>query len=1092
MLVVTFLHSLWQGPAIACCLWTVLRVLPSNWPRLRYAAALSALAVLALAVPVTYTVLGLPEDVITGRSTAASPVTVMPPAIPPITAGVPASSPVNWFVVVLSLWALGALIMLIRLIMDLRMAGRLLAQAREPDEALWRRAQRLRAQARLWRTVRVLVIDHLPSPAVVGVLRPVILMPAAIVCEMSPAHLEAVLLHELAHIRRHDYLINLLQRMLEALLFFNPAIWWISRQIRIEREACCDAFAARKLGEPARMAEAIERSAKLVLPRLAIAMGSDERTLLERVKRLLVPGHRPGVRMNWVSIAGMLCISALLLAGLWRGTTVAVAAAAEAMDSRQRVERVAELQKTHTDEVKKGKARLMGRVVTEDGSPLPNGTQVMGSIRAGNSQIGTQMALRGWEFENEVPAGEVQLAVKAEGFAPTQLQPFYAEPNETYEDILLTLKRGREVRVRLQDEAGQAIAGAKLKAIDHVATFLLDVPSSGDTDADGWVTLRDVSDRPIQLNTEVKGFERAKKEVRFSDEVREERWTLTRAPVVQGRVTAKADGRPVAAARVILASEEGGNSWFPRGDSAQVLSVSGQDGSFTLDTLSRQGSYGLFIEADGFTPYSLLEYSPSSGKLDVAMAPGVVLRGKIVGTADELAKVVSKSNRIEVGQSVQVAPQNSYGGRWQVPVTMRDGAAHFEIRDPYPGEITIAGKTISANKSIDDLNIDLASAPAPKTRRVELRLAVPEGSAPARGTVRIVRNDPNGTGRYREWTQVPVENGAVMFDVVAGENFQVESHGLVGYWVKEKDSIRVPDEAGVFQKAIVTMPAGAISGTVTESDGTPIDASIWSVVVDMSSVPPQDRPQFQPTNAIGTGQFLVGPLPLPATYRLVASRNGAYAITEVVELTPAEPIKEVKLTFVPGVDFVGRVVGPDGKPAFGVAVHPTLTTAHSYDFSGAEVRTDDDGIFRTKSVSPDWPGMLAFTLEPRSQYKAARFEVKPGTTEATFRLEKGLNFRGRVVDDATGDGIRGARVRLFPNSPASIPVTYAVTDADGWFEATTLSKANYWLFVNDYDPAGTTYEKLDNGWRTHGSERVEVRPGDPQREFRVVTPPWRK
>jgi beta-lactamase regulating signal transducer with metallopeptidase domain len=100
----------------------------------------------------------------------------------------------------------------------------------------------------------VLLTESLQIPAVVGIVRPVLLIPAAIACQLPPAHLEAILLHELAHIRRHDYLVNLLQMLLEACLFYNPAVWWISRQVRIEREACCDALAAGATGEPVRLA----------------------------------------------------------------------------------------------------------------------------------------------------------------------------------------------------------------------------------------------------------------------------------------------------------------------------------------------------------------------------------------------------------------------------------------------------------------------------------------------------------------------------------------------------------------------------------------------------------------------------------------------------------------------------------------------------------------------------------------------------------------------------------------------------------------------------------------------------------------------
>ena len=94
---------------------------------------------------------------------------------------------------------------------------------------------------------------------VIGWLRPVILLPTSALTGLSPSHLEAILLHELAHIRRLDYLINLLQTIVETLLFYHSAVWWVSRRIRIERENCCDDVAVSVLGGSRDYATALAR-----------------------------------------------------------------------------------------------------------------------------------------------------------------------------------------------------------------------------------------------------------------------------------------------------------------------------------------------------------------------------------------------------------------------------------------------------------------------------------------------------------------------------------------------------------------------------------------------------------------------------------------------------------------------------------------------------------------------------------------------------------------------------------------------------------------------------------------------------------------
>ena len=124
---------------------------------------------------------------------------------------------------------------------------------------------------------------------------------------MPVEQLQLIVLHELAHIRRGDYLVNLCQMLVESLLFFNPAVWWISRQIRQEREACCDAMAIELAGERLQYAQTLAQVAGRVLE-AAPAFG-DRRNpsgLKDRIQRLLVPGYRPALRLTWFALAAAL------------------------------------------------------------------------------------------------------------------------------------------------------------------------------------------------------------------------------------------------------------------------------------------------------------------------------------------------------------------------------------------------------------------------------------------------------------------------------------------------------------------------------------------------------------------------------------------------------------------------------------------------------------------------------------------------------------------------------------------------------------------------------------------------------------------
>lgn len=181
--------------------------------------------------------------------------------------------------------------------------------------------QQLRARLRVRRRVALRRSNRVDSPAQVGWARPVILLPSA-AARLHERSLEPVLAHELAHIRRHDYLINLLQSLAERLMFFQPAFRWMSEQARRERELCCDELAARCCeGGALAYARGLARLEAMRVGPPALAMADDN--LLARVRRLVDP--RPAPR------PGAAPVLMALLAGLaLLGLTVELAAESSA------------------------------------------------------------------------------------------------------------------------------------------------------------------------------------------------------------------------------------------------------------------------------------------------------------------------------------------------------------------------------------------------------------------------------------------------------------------------------------------------------------------------------------------------------------------------------------------------------------------------------------------------------------------------------------------------------------------------------------------------------------------------------------------
>ncbi|WP_426320861.1 M56 family metallopeptidase [Pseudoduganella sp. R-43] len=174
------------------------------------------------------------------------------------------------------------------------------------------RLSSLSARLGIRRQVGLRIVETLASPITAGWWRPVVLVPAALLARMPPELLEALLAHELAHVRRHDFLVNLMQNVVETLLFYHPAVWWLSRRIRHERELVADSIAARLTGEPRRLALALSELEKMQFASQRVALAADGGDLMQRIRHLMVPQEQ---RSNWKAAVAALGVAAACLAG---------------------------------------------------------------------------------------------------------------------------------------------------------------------------------------------------------------------------------------------------------------------------------------------------------------------------------------------------------------------------------------------------------------------------------------------------------------------------------------------------------------------------------------------------------------------------------------------------------------------------------------------------------------------------------------------------------------------------------------------------------------------------------------------------------
>jgi uncharacterized protein (TIGR03435 family) len=302
----TLLHFLWQGLAIAVLYAAVRRgVARISSPNARYLLACATLAAMMAAPLLTWELLR-PSDVSSGaayriRSTHLAAST---PGIAAATTMLP--TPVR---------ATVSVVFWVRLAGGWVVAARMRSvQVRHAPPEWQEILGELGTRIGFSRPVRLLVSALVQVPTVVGWLRPVVLVPVGALSGLPAEYLEALLLHELAHIRRYDYLVNLLQRVAEAMLFYNPAVWWVSGQIRSERELCCDDVAVSVSGDVLTYARALAQLESYRPAHLSAAVAASGGSLSDRIARLL--GQSQSAERSGAG-AGTLAVAFLLMAAAY-------------------------------------------------------------------------------------------------------------------------------------------------------------------------------------------------------------------------------------------------------------------------------------------------------------------------------------------------------------------------------------------------------------------------------------------------------------------------------------------------------------------------------------------------------------------------------------------------------------------------------------------------------------------------------------------------------------------------------------------------------------------------------------------------------
>ena len=1125
----TLLHSLWQDGVLTIGLWIVLRMLPARLADLRYSAALTAFTLAALAPLATWAWLGEPAI-----ETSPSPLVAMPAVAEQIvgapaaadsaprvessgSAGTPheqptiakpraavarGSSPFQRTAVplILAVWGLGVAIQLLRTIRDLTATRALLRGESVKSAALQTSLARVVELLQIRRRFQVVVSATQAGPFVFGLWKPTLVLPAALIAGLTPDQLEAVLLHELAHLRRYDDVINFIQLLVEAVFFFNPALRWISRELRRERETACDARAVACLPSPLPLAEALARVAEGLtvagpapLPALAFAKETEPGLLLDRVQRILAPNHRPRLRLSWISLAVTIVLVGILLCGVQQATSWSVELAKKLLTPAERIAAVADAQKdTAVQDLGERGAlfKVSGTIRTEDGSQPP----ARGALHGHCYQVSVDHAtsfteshdVSGDTFNVSLQPGRCWLVYFAEGYAPALVGPFRGPGGQRREGVEIVLKRGVSGQVRVVDQQGRPVANASVVTTpDWGENFWIGPATPETTDENGVWKSEHLADVPYRVSVRAPGF---------TPLPAAESHRITKVPLVitldpekpVTGIVVDAAGNPVEGAEFRVTAEIRGNSSSFHGDSGKVVCASQSDGTFKLGDLALDTEYSLLIDGGDQGHAMLASVRAGTEPIRVILLKKFVLEGEVRGDLGERP----------ANAPFTVACQSTADGiNWRDLNANVDAQGRFHFADLFAGKYRLMiGPHVVEGRledSVSDLVIDLAKLKnSDEARDVEISFAEhlqpdPQPVAPG-GFVTAQMEVLDSRGNRRFGGALPIVDGIVRLRMKTPGTLRLVPEGCLAYWFWDVDT-EVPAGNDAFKTQVNVLPAGAIRIKVVAPEKLP----------DRDGLPTASV-QFRPTerdfirsfsrNSASPNEVILSPVPLDVACLVTVTQGFRIVHAPIVTLDGAEPVRDLTVPLPKAINAVVRVESADGKPLPRIPIEvnyesaPPQRRAELGDLSpganiwGGDRQTDRQGETILAGMPENGSGYTV-VAQPKKDWRFGRADVRTDGGVTILKLERGLVIEGRVIDKKTGRPVPGVEVRARPADRAQRGIreflTEAPTDTNGNFRFSNL-------------PAQTV--KLDVWGTSFDDERI-AEPGQSERVILEIEVP---
>lgn len=1099
-LALALLHSFWQGLLIAGVLYAFLQSIPTRWTNLRYGIAVGSLLLTVFAVLITWSILNSPaqspaisfnrESIPWNESVhqaLAVPKTLLFSSTTEAIVESPSSSQTEempWTAWVLLAWLGGVSVMLIRLskvvygVRRIRLGGQPLY-----DERFIALVESLCNAMRVTRRIQIIVSDSLRSPAVIGIVWPTLLLPASILSGLPLETVRAILAHEIAHIRRWDYLVNLIQMVLESLLFFNPAVWWINRQIRIEREACCDACAIPIAGGQSEyllaLAYAIQQSCIAdaeFQPTLSFAGTRNPSDLLERLRRIVHPDQCRSPFASWPSLLGLVLVAALALACLKKGVDYV---AENLILTPERIAQMEEIEKTHGLAPKQeygnaDRITVTGKVRTEDSSPLPASMQAdLNGFDPNNpGQVSLNLSV--------TPTGQftgtleykpvIHVFVNVEGYAPFVSQALNPKPGEALSLPDCVLRKGFEGRVRFVNPEGNPIPNVRISANSSFSfghsrgstRMGIGKPHEFVSDERSETVIPHCSDLQQSLTVIPDGYQHEEDRITLKPN-ETYTWILQPSRPVTGIVVSKVTGQPIAGAELRSWEIVDKNSTH-RHDLNSTNEYSAQTdekGRFVLSFLRDDVSYTYIVMAPRYA-WGLLENLRAGAENQrIELYPPIQIKGKILGTPEQL-------DRIETVEYSQIKRYGRFEYSYTHPSLnywIRDDMGHFEIDSKiWPGFLNfrIGEKELLFNvsKSIEEVTIDLTAGEPVNdiTRTVFFRLKRRADLPPPKGNLDVVYS------RFSETTHaflaggeknLPIIDDEARMDIPVPGRVTCTAKGFVGYWLdtSRMDTIVIDKGNTPYIIQIDAHPAGSIYGSIAHEDGSnPGGVMLKVQMMDESSL----LLNFITTNnqqSVHSGSYVYQSLPLGHRYKLIAYRGNYYTISDLIYLSAKNPIQKFDVVWGEGTTVTGRVLTPGNIPMVDIELTPIVQiNGQVQRISLESIKTDMEGNFQLNNINPYLKGDYYLAYDSPKEFRSFHKKIDAKSQPMIVHLQKGLTASGVILDQETEYPVPGVWVMARPlnsDSPLSVNSEQA-TNLKGEFTFTNLEEGDYYITLSSH------------------------------------------